>query len=214
MLALLLTAAIACIPAEASDKAPVRTAETGTQAAPPPPEGLEAAVFAGGCFWCMEGPFESVLGVKSVESGYTGGAEPHPTYEDVGYHRTTHYEANRVVYDPRVVTYDELLQVYWHNIDPTQSDGQFCDHGDQYRSAVFTDDPAEKAAFQASKAKVREQLGEPVATKLLPEATFWVAEEYHQDYYRKNPSSYLRYRKGCGRDARLKQLWGEQAGGH
>ena len=148
ILALLTSLACMSMDVNAKEGATVRTAETGTQAAPPPPPGMEVAVFAGGCFWCMEGPLEAVKGVATVTSGYTGGKELHPTYEDVGYHRTTHYEANRVVYDPTVVSYAELLEVYWHNIDPTQSNGQFCDRGDQYRSAVFTSDPEElKAAW-------------------------------------------------------------------
>lgn len=211
ILALLTSLACMSMDVNAKEGATVRTAETGTQAAPPAPPGMEVAVFAGGCFWCMEGPLEAVKGVATVTSGYTGGKELHPTYEDVGYHRTTHYEANRVVYDPSVVSYAELLEVYWHNIDPTQSNGQFCDRGDQYRSAVFTSDPEELKAFQASKKAAAAELNETIVTEVLPEAVFWVGEDYHQDYYKTNPTSYQRYRKGCGRDARLEALWGPGA---
>lgn len=209
MLVLLLS--LACSTANVSDTlAAPKTG--GTQAAPALEPGQAAAVFAGGCFWCMEGPLEAVPGVISVHSGYTGGAELNPTYEDVGHHRTSHYEANRVVYDPTQVTYEQLLDVYWHNIDPTQSNGQFCDKGDQYRSAVFTDDADERAAFERTKAAAAETLGQDVVTELLPAAVFWVAEDYHQDFYKKNPGRYTSYRTGCGRDARLEQLWGPGAG--
>ena len=189
-----------------------RSAEAGTELAPTIAEGQRAAVFAGGCFWCMEKPFDQLEGVISTTSGYTGGPEEHPTYEDVGHHRTGHYEALRVVYDPSKVSYERLLQVFWHNVDPTQADGQFCDKGDQYRTGIFTSDPAEAKLAEASKAAVAAELGKPIVTEILPEHPFWVAEAYHQDFYVKNPAHYTRYRTGCGRDARLKQLWGDAAG--
>jgi peptide-methionine (S)-S-oxide reductase len=160
----------------------------------------------------MEKPFDKLDGVISTTSGYTGGKEEHPTYEDVGYHRTSHYEALRVVYDPTKVDYDKLLSVFWHNVDPTQANGQFCDKGDQYRTGIFTSDPAEKAKAEESKKAVADELGKTVVTEILPESVFWVAEEYHQDFYTKKPGHYERYRIGCGRDARLKELWGEKAG--
>lgn len=188
------------------------SASAGTEAAPPLEEGQAEAIFAGGCFWCMEKPFDKIDGVLSTTSGYTGGKEEHPTYEDVGYHRTSHYEALRVVYDPKKVDYDKLLSVFWHNVDPTQGNGQFCDKGDQYRTGIFTSDADEKKKAEASKKAVAAELGKPIVTEILPEAVFWVAEEYHQDFYLKNPGHYSRYRQGCGRDARLKQLWGETAG--
>ena len=186
----------------------------GTQAAPPLQPGQAEAVFAGGCFWCMEKPFDKVEGVISTTSGYTGGAELAPTYEQVSSHATSHYEALRVVYDPARVSYDRLLEVFWHNVDPTQADGQFCDHGDQYRTAIFTSDPAERAAAEASRARAAAELqvqGQ-IVTPVLPASTFWVAEAYHQDFYTKNPSHYERYRTGCGRDRRLQAVWGEKAG--
>jgi peptide-methionine (S)-S-oxide reductase len=188
------------------------TAQAGTDPAPPLEEGQAEAIFAGGCFWCMEKPFDKLDGVISTTSGYTGGKEKSPTYEDVGYHRTSHYEALRVVYDPSKVTYDRLLEVFWHNVDPLDPKGQFCDKGDQYRTGIFTSDPEEKKKAEASKKKVAEQLGKPIVTEVLPAATFWVAEEYHQDFYVKNPDHYNRYRTGCGRDRRLQELWGDAAG--
>lgn len=187
-------------------------ASAGTDAAPPLAEGQKEAIFAGGCFWCMEKPFDKIDGVVSTTSGYTGGKEEHPTYEQVGYHKTSHYEALRVVYDPTKVEYARLLEVFWHNVDPTDARGQFCDKGEQYRTGIFTSDPAEKAAAAASKAKVAEEIKAPVVTEILPASTFWVAEEYHQDFYTKNPEHYSRYRAGCGRDRRLEQLWGAKAG--
>lgn len=187
-------------------------AEAGTVQAPPPAEGQQVAVFAGGCFWCMEKPFDKVPGVLSTTSGYTGGPEEAPTYDDVAHHRTGHYEALRVVYDPEKVGYARLLEVFWHNVDPTQANGQFCDIGDQYRTAVFTSDPEEKRLAEQSRAEVAAELGKEVVTPVLPAAPFWVAEDYHQDFYEKKPEHYLRYRTGCGRDRRLEALWGDRAG--
>ena len=188
------------------------SAFAGTDPAPPLEEGQKEAIFAGGCFWCMEKPFGVIDGVASTTSGYTGGKEKAPTYKQVSYHQTSHYEAIRVVYDPTKVSYDKLLEVFWHNVDPTQADGQFCDRGDQYRTAVFTSDAEEIQLAEASKAKAAETLGQTVVTEILPAATFWVAEAYHQDFYKTNPDHYTRYRTGCGRDARLQQLWGDAAG--
>ncbi len=180
----------------------------GTQAAAPPAEGQAAAVFAGGCFWCMEKPFDLLPGVISTTSGYTGGAPDHPTYTQVSNKLTTHVEAIRVVYDPSVVSYEELLSVFWHNIDPTQDSGQFCDKGPQYRSALFPATEAERALAQASKGAVASKLEADIVTEIRPAATFWEAEEYHQDFYVKEPAHYQSYRTGCGRDRRLKELWG------
>ena len=202
--AIILSLALACSTPDA--------ASAGTIAAAPVAEGQAEAIFAGGCFWCMEKPFDVIPGVLSTTSGYTGGAELNPTYEEVAYHRTTHYEAIRVVYDPAQVTYDALLSVFWHNIDPTRDDGQFCDKGDQYRTGVFTSDPAEITAAQSSKAAAEKALSAEVLTPILPAATFWEAEDYNQDFYKKNPSHYTRYRLGCGRDRRLAELWGADAG--
>ena len=182
-----------------------------TQLAEPIEEGQAVAVFAGGCFWCMEGPFEAIRGVVSVESGYTGGPEKQPAYTAVAKGQTGHFEAVRVVYEPEVVTYDRLLKTFWRNIDPTQSNGQFCDKGDQYRSAIFVNGEAEMNAAKLSKESVAMTLDKPIVTPILPVDDFWLAEDYHQDFYKKNPRRYRSYRAGCGRDRRLQQLWGRDA---
>jgi peptide-methionine (S)-S-oxide reductase len=173
------------------------------------------ATFAGGCFWCMEGPFEKLPGVKSVISGYTGGQKKNPTYEEVSSGSTGHAESVQILYDPAVITYDRLLEVFWHNIDPLAANAQFCDHGSQYRSAIYFHDDAQRQAAEASKQKIEAsgQLRGKIVTEIVPASTFYPAEEYHQDYYKKNPVRYNMYRTGCGRDRRLKELWGEQAGG-
>lgn len=169
------------------------------------------AVFAGGCFWCLEGPFDALPGVLATEAGYTGGQTPNPTYEQVSSGTSGHLEAMRVVYDPELVDFAKLLDVFWRNIDPTDAGGQFCDRGPQYRSAVFFADEAEESIARASKAQLEEARGFKVATEILPRSEFYAAEEYHQDYYKKNPLRYHFYRQGCGRDKRLKQLWGAEA---
>ena len=186
-------------------------ASTPTQLAEPIEEGQAVAVFAGGCFWCMEGPFEAMRGVVSVESGYTGGPEKQPAYMEVAKGQTGHFEAVRVVYEPDVVTYERLLKTFWKNIDPTQSNGQFCDKGDQYRSAIFVNGEAEMNAAKQSKESVAMTLDKPIVTPILPVDDFWLAEDYHQDFYKKNPRRYRSYRAGCGRDRRLEQLWGRDA---
>jgi len=183
-----------------------------TVAAGPPGKDEAVAVFAGGCFWCMEGPFEKLPGVLSVESGYVGGKEMGPTYHQVAMGRTSHLEAVRVLYTPAKIDYERLLEVFWHNIDPTQDDGQFCDKGAQYRAAVFVGNAEEKSAAQKSREKAQSDLGRPVVTEIRDAATFWVAEDYHQDFYKTNPTRYKSYRAGCGRDHRLHQLWGREAG--
>ncbi|SFL98082.1 peptide-methionine (S)-S-oxide reductase [Desulfomicrobium norvegicum] len=169
------------------------------------------AVFAGGCFWCLEGPFDALPGVLETEAGYTGGQIPNPTYEQVSSGTSGHIEAMRVKYDPELVDFGKLLDVFWRNIDPTDAGGQFCDRGPQYRSAVFFADEAEESAARASKAQLEEARGFKIATEILPRAEFYAAEEYHQDYYKKNPLRYHFYRQGCGRDQRLRQLWGAEA---
>ena len=186
-------------------------ASTPTQLAEPIEEGQAVAVFAGGCFWCMEGPFEAMRGVVSVESGYTGGPEKQPAYMAVAKGQTGHFEAVRVVYEPDVVTYERLLKTFWKNIDPTQSNGQFCDKGDQYRSAIFVNGETEMNAAKQSKESVAMTLDKPIVTPILPVDDFWLAEDYHQDFYKKNPRRYRSYRAGCGRDRRLQQLWGRDA---
>ncbi len=170
------------------------------------------ATFAGGCFWCIEADFEKVDGVLTVTSGYTGGQVANPTYKQVSAGGTGHTEAIRVVYDPNVVTYAELLGVFWRNIDPTVVDRQFCDVGDQYRSGVFYHDEEQQEAAERSRAELEQSkvLPGPVVTEITAATAFYPAEAYHQDYAKKNPLRYSYYRKGCGRDRRLEQLWGEK----
>ena len=196
-----------------TDSPPPATAEAhddtdGSPRAPEPPAGKQVALFAGGCFWCMEGPFEALDGVESVLSGYTDGDTEHPTYEEVSSGRTGHSEAIRVLYDPSVVTYEQLLETFWVNVDPTDRGGQFCDRGNQYRTGIYPVDAEQRAAAEASKAATAERLGQPIVTPITDATAFWVAEDYHQDFYRTHESHYRRYRTGCGRDARLRALWG------
>ena len=171
----------------------------------------ETAIFAGGCFWCMEPPYDALDGVHSTISGYIGGPEKNPTYKQVSSGRTGHTEAVQITYDPSVITYEELLHVFWRNIDPTVKDRQFCDGGSQYRTGIFYQGEAQKEAAFASLADLEENkpFPEPIVTEITAAGTFYPAEEYHQNFYKKNPVHYKRYRLGCGRDARLKQLWGE-----
>ena len=168
------------------------------------------ATFAGGCFWCVEADFDKVEGVISTTSGYTGGHAANPTYEQVSHGGTGHAEAVEVVYDPAKVSYNKLLDVFWHNIDPLAKDRQFCDHGDQYRSAIFYRGEEQHALAEASKGAVEKRFKQSVATQIVPAGPFYKAEEYHQDYYLKNPIRYKFYRFNCGRDARLEELWGKK----
>lgn len=183
-----------------------------TEAAAVPPDGLAVAVFAGGCFWCMEGPLEAIDGVGAVVSGYAGGQVAGPSYREVSSGRTRHIEAVHITYDPSRVDYARLLEVFWHNVDPTQANGQFCDRGSQYRTAIFVANAEERRLAEESKARVAQELGRPVVTEIRQSAPFWIAEDYHQDYYRTHPARYRSYRSGCGRDARLRELWGPGAG--
>jgi peptide-methionine (S)-S-oxide reductase len=166
------------------------------------------AVFAGGCFWCMEHDMKAIPGVLEVMSGYTGGKEKHPTYEQVSSETTGHYESVRVTYDPSKVTYEQILSRYWKLIDPTDNGGQFCDRGSSYRPAIFVT-PEQKPIAEASKQKLidSKKLTKPVIVPILPLGEFWPAEEYHRDFSEKNAAHYNAYRKGCGRDAVLKQVW-------
>ena len=165
------------------------------------------AYFAGGCFWCMEGPFEALEGVSEVVSGYTDGDLPNPSYRQVSSGSTGHAEAIRVVYDPSRVTYEQLLEVFWHNIDPTDGGGQFCDRGSQYRTGIYVRNAEERLAAEASKRRVAEELGQAIATEIHDATTFYDAEAYHQDFHHTHPVRYTTYRRGCGRDARLNELW-------
>lgn len=196
-----------------SGRAPAQAASRtdGSPRAPALATGQAEAIFAGGCFWCMERPFEVLDGVVSVVSGYTGGPEVGPTYEEVSSGDTGHYEAVRIVYDPARITYARLLEVFVVNVDPTQGNGQFCDHGPQYRAALFVATDEERALARAALASAGARLREPIVTQVLDAGPFWVAEDYHQDFYRTNPGRYSSYRRGCGRDARLRALWGEDA---
>lgn len=172
------------------------------------------ATFAGGCFWCMEPPFDKVDGVIATISGYTGGQTKNPTYEEVSAGRTGHAEAVQVIYDPGKVTYEKLLQIFWHNIDPTVANRQFCDAGTQYRSAIFYHDATQKRLAEESKRAIEKsnQIKQPIVTQIVPAGEFTVAEDYHQDFYKKNSFRYNSYRAGCRRDARLHELWGPSAG--
>jgi peptide-methionine (S)-S-oxide reductase len=169
------------------------------------------AVFAGGCFWCVEADFDKVPGVLGTVSGYTGGTVENPTYEQVTHGDTGHYEAVEVTYDPDRVGYAQLVDIFWRTVDPTDAGGQFCDRGDSYRTAVFVADAAERQAAEASKAEAAVALGQEIVTPVLEGGAFWPAEEYHQDYYEKNSLRYNYYRWGCGRDARVEELWGDAA---
>ncbi len=181
-----------------------------TKKAEPPDPGLAAAVFAGGCFWCMEPPYDKVAGVVSTTSGYTGGSKPGATYQEVSAGGTGHIEAIRVVYDPAKVSYAKLLDVYWRNVDPLDAKGQFCDKGEPYRPAIFVSDEEQKKLAEDSKAALETsgRFKQPIAVTIEPAREFWVAEDYHQDYYLKNATKYKFYRWNCGRDARLESLWG------
>ena len=187
-----------------------------TQATPPAAQGLAKATFAGGCFWCMQGPYDTLPGVVSTTVGYTGGTKAGATYHEVGSGGTGHREAIEIVFDPKKVGYEKLLDVFWHNVDPTNPYGQFCDNGSQYTTAIFFHDDAQRQAAEASKKALEASgvLKQPIVTEILPAGVFWRAEDYHQSYYKKNPIRYSFYRSGCGRDARLKQLWGDKAAVH
>ena len=173
--------------------------------------GLAKATFAGGCFWCMEPPFDQLDGVISTTSGYTGGERRQPTYQEVSTGQTRQAEAVEIVYDPSKVSYAQLLDVFWMNVDPLTRNRQFCDGGAQYRTAIFFHDDEQKRLARDTKQRIDDsgRFGQPVVTEIVEAGEFWAAEEYHQDYYMKNPIRYKFYRYGCGRDKRLDELWGE-----
>lgn len=175
------------------------------------PSGRQAtAIFAGGCFWCTESDFEKVPGVVAAVSGYTGGTLADPTYKQVSAGGTGHYEAVRITYDPARVSYPELVTYYFRTVDPTDAGGQFCDRGESYRTAIFVADEDERRVGEAGKEDVAKELRRPVATMILPAARFYPAEDYHQDYYKKNSLKYHFYRTRCGRDTRLREVWGRR----
>ena len=208
----------ACAPVQAAD-----AQEGAAQAAVPVPttgpqapfkntraDGLEEMIIAGGCFWCTESDFEKITGVHEAVSGYTGGTLDNPGYKQVGTNKTGHFEAVKVTYDPNVVTYRQLVDHYWRTIDPTDTRGQFCDKGASYRSAIFAT-PEQRLDAEASLAliKTTKPFSDKIVTPVLPAVTFYDAEAYHQNYYKRNSLRYKYYRNGCGRDKRLQQLWGE-----
>ena len=174
------------------------------------------AIFAGGCFWCMEYPFDKIDGVISTISGYIGGHKDNPTYEEVCSGETGHTEAVEVVYDPNKVSYEQLLQIFWRNIDPLAKNRQFCDIGSQYRTAIFCHDAAQKKAAEDSLEELNRsgRFQQPIVTEIVAATTFYPAEEYHQKYYKKSPIRYQVYRSGSGRDGRLRELWDDEADDH
>ena len=195
-------AAMWCLAASAAEQAPT--------ARPAAPANTAKATFAGGCFWCVEEAFDKLPGVTATISGYMGGKTKNPTYESISSGTTGHAEVVQVEYDPAKVSYEKLVEVFWRNIDPTQRDGQFCDQGSQYRSAIFYHSPEQKRVAEASKAALEKNkpFKGAIVTEVTPTAEFYRAEEYHQDFYKKNPVRYRIYKTGCGREARLQALWG------
>jgi len=178
--------------------------------APTVPPGMAVATFAGGCFWCMEPPFDKLAGVTATISGYTGGRTANPSYEEVSSGATGHAESVDVIYDPKKISYEKLLEVFWVNIDPTVKDRQFCDTGTQYRSGIYYLSPEQKRLAEESRAQLEKTkpFKGPIVTEIAAAAEFWAAEDYHQDYYKKNPVRYKFYQSSCGRAKRLGELWG------
>ena len=174
------------------------------------PSGAAKAYFAGGCFWCMEEVFEKVPGVTAVVSGYMGGRVEHPSYEQVSAGGTGHAESVEVVYDPAKASYTTLLEAFWHNVDPVTPNAQFCDHGSQYRSVIFYQGEEQKRLAEESKRAIEQsqRLTQPIVTELTKASQFYPAEEYHQDFYKKNPMRYKFYKFNCGRARRLEEVWG------
>ena len=191
-----------------------QTSATSAAAAPAASGATTArAIFAGGCFWCVESDFDKVPGVLSTTSGYTGGSTVNPSYAQVSSHTTGHAESVQIVFDPAKISYEQLVAHFWRTIDPTTKDRQFCDVGSPYRTAIFATDAEQLRIATASRAALEKTkpFKEPIVTEVLPAGPFYAAEDYHQDYYRKNPLRYKYYRASCGRDARVKELWGEAA---
>lgn len=174
-------------------------------------QGIRTATFAGGCFWCVEEAFDKLDGVTATVSGYTGGGEADPSYQQVSSGNTGHAEAVEVSYDPSIVDYPALLETFWHNVDPFAENRQFCDIGSQYRSAIFYHSERQQRLAEASREQLEKRFERPIATQIVPAGDFWEAEGYHQDYYQKNPVRYRFYKAGCGRQERLDEIWGDQA---
>lgn len=193
---------------------PLAHAGTGDKVQTAENKTLEKATFAGGCFWCMQPPFEKLEGVVSTTVGYTGGQTKNPSYEQVSAGRTGHAESVQIVYDPAKIGYTQLLEVFWHNVDPLTPNGQFCDHGNQYRTAIFYHDETQRRLAEASKQQleVSKRFDRPIVTEIVPATEFYPAEEYHQDYHEKNPVRYQFYRWNCGRDQTLEKIWGKSGG--
>ncbi|MEE4361137.1 MAG: peptide-methionine (S)-S-oxide reductase MsrA [Pseudomonadales bacterium] len=214
ILVALLCAAVAALSGCAPSSAGGAEASAPAAGALPEPQQIETAIFAAGCFWCVEQAFDGVEGVRATTSGYTGGTVVNPSYRQVSAGSTGHYEAVRVRFDPSVVSYAELLDVFWHNVDPTDARGQFCDKGPSYLGAIFYRDENQRQLAEASKAALvaDPQAPSPIVTEILRAGPFYEAEDYHQDYYRKNPLRYRYYKTACGRAARLEELWGPKAG--
>ena len=192
--------------------ASVSASPTARQAAAPQKEGLAVATFAAGCFWCTEADFDKVNGVVSTTSGYTGGKVANPAYKQVSSGTTGHAEAVEIIYDPSVVSYEALLDHFWHNVDPFSAVKQFCDTGTQYRPEIFVHNEAQRAAAVASKARMQQKFRDPIVVGITPAGPFYRAEDYHQDYHTKNSAQYRFYRFGCGRDRRLAQIWEGEEG--
>ena len=212
--ALIAAFALALFAGRAAIEAQAQSGQAGGSAPAERSAKTEVATFAGGCFWCMEPPFDKLEGVISTTAGYAGGPERNPTYQAVAGGRTGHAEVVQVAYDPARISYEELLRVFWRNIDPFAVDRQFCDTGPQYRSGIFYQDERQRQAAEASLAQTAARFDQPPVTRIEPVGdTFHPAEEYHQDYYLKNPVRYRYYRYNCGRDRRLEQVWGAEAGG-
>ncbi len=186
---------------------------TGAAPAAAAEKDLKVAIFAGGCFWCVESDFDAVPGVVRTTSGYIGGFTPNPTYKQVTSKDTGHYEAVQIHYDPKRISYKMLVGILWRSVDPTDDGGQFCDRGDSYKTAVFATSPEQKRIAEESKREIEESgtLKDPIVTAILEAAPFFPAEEYHQNFYKKNPVRYKFYRYRCGRDARVEALWGKEA---
>lgn len=189
----------------------IALAIAGTNLFAAAPALADTALFAGGCFWSVESNFDKVEGVTATTSGFAGGHVENPSYEQVVYEDTGHYEVVEIEYDPQVVSFDQLLTVFWHTTDPTDAGGQFCDRGEGYRTAIFALDDEQRAAAEASKAALAAETGLAIVTEIKDAAPFYAAEDYHQDFHINNPTRYEAYRIGCGRDIRIGELWGDQA---